>query len=45
MLEQAAVQVTEPLINDLVGVPAALLAVLAAIFWFGETRPCRSSRT
>lgn len=34
-------QATEPLINDPAGVLAALLAVLAAIFWFGETRPGR----
>jgi uncharacterized membrane protein len=35
------VQATEPLINDPAGVLAALLAVLAAIFWFGETGPGR----
>jgi uncharacterized membrane protein len=40
-LEQDAVQATEPLINDPAGVLAALLAVLAAIFWFGETGPGR----
>ncbi len=34
-------QATEPLINDPAGVLAALLAVLAAIFWFGETGPGR----
>jgi uncharacterized membrane protein len=35
-------QATEPLISDPAGVLAALLAVLAAIFWFGETGPGRS---
>jgi len=35
------VQATEPLINDPAGVLAALLAILAAIFWFGETGPGR----
>ncbi|MDH5276855.1 MAG: DUF819 family protein [Gammaproteobacteria bacterium] len=34
-------QATEPLINDPAGVLAALLAILAAIFWFGETGPGR----
>jgi uncharacterized membrane protein len=34
-------QATDPLIADPAGVLAALLAVLAAIFWFGETGPGR----
>jgi uncharacterized membrane protein len=34
-------QATDPLITDPAGVLAALLAILAAIFWFGETGPGR----